>query len=44
LSLAGREVDAAFDAANVKGEAIVVDNGSTDDSGERVKRAFPAAR
>jgi GT2 family glycosyltransferase len=37
-------VDAAFAAAGVEGRTIVVDNSSSDDSEERVRREFPAAR
>jgi GT2 family glycosyltransferase len=36
-------VVAAFDEAGVEGRVIVVDNGSTDDSEERVRNAFPGA-
>jgi GT2 family glycosyltransferase len=37
-------VGAAFDAAGVAGRTIVVDNASTDDSEQRVRREFPAAQ
>jgi GT2 family glycosyltransferase len=44
LCAALSSVGAAFGAAGVAGRTIVVDNGSTDDSEERVRSEFPAAR
>ncbi|MEA2407368.1 MAG: hypothetical protein QOE69_1487 [Thermoleophilaceae bacterium] len=39
-----RSARAALDAAGARGELVVVDNGSTDDSAERVAREVPEAR
>ena len=39
-----RSVEAAFEAAGVPGEIVVVDNDSRDDSAERVAHEFPAVR
>jgi GT2 family glycosyltransferase len=44
LLAALRSVEAAFEEAGVRGQTIVVDNGSTDASAELVAREMPAVR
>ena len=44
LLAALRSVEAAFEEAGVRGETVVVDNDSSDDSAERVARELPRVR
>jgi GT2 family glycosyltransferase len=44
LLAALRSVEAALEAAGAEAEILVVDNGSTDDSAERVSRELPSVR
>jgi GT2 family glycosyltransferase len=44
VAAAARSAQDALDVAGVRGEIVIVDNDSSDDSAERIKRECPAAR